>query len=42
MLTGKPSDGVDFDQIAKKTDDFSGADLRPSSTWPWRRSSATR
>ncbi len=28
MLTGKPTDGVDFDQIAKKTDDFSGADLK--------------
>ena len=28
MLTGKPADGVDFDQVAKKTDDFSGADLK--------------
>jgi SpoVK/Ycf46/Vps4 family AAA+-type ATPase len=28
MLTGKPSDGVDFDAIAKKTSDFSGADLK--------------
>jgi AAA+ superfamily predicted ATPase len=28
MLTGKPSDGVDFDQVAKKTADFSGADLK--------------
>ncbi len=28
MLTGKPSDGIDFDQIAKKTNDFSGADLK--------------
>ncbi len=28
MLAGKPSDGVDFDAIAKKTDAFSGADLK--------------
>jgi ATP-dependent 26S proteasome regulatory subunit len=28
MLTGKPMDGIDFDQIAKKTADFSGADLK--------------
>lgn len=28
MLAGKPSDGVDFDQLAKKTADFSGADLK--------------
>jgi SpoVK/Ycf46/Vps4 family AAA+-type ATPase len=28
MLAGKPADGVDFDQIAKKTADFSGADLK--------------
>jgi AAA+ superfamily predicted ATPase len=28
MLTGKPTDGVDFDQVAKKTADFSGADLK--------------
>jgi SpoVK/Ycf46/Vps4 family AAA+-type ATPase len=28
MLTGKPSDGVDFDQLSKKTADFSGADLK--------------
>lgn len=28
MLTGKPADGVDFDQVAKKTADFSGADLK--------------
>jgi len=28
MLTGKPSDNVDFDQLAKKTADFSGADLK--------------
>ena len=28
MLTGKPTDNVDFDQIAKKTADFSGADLK--------------
>lgn len=28
MLAGKPSDGVDFDQVAKKTADFSGADLK--------------
>ena len=28
MLTGKPSDSVDFDQLAKKTADFSGADLK--------------
>jgi transitional endoplasmic reticulum ATPase len=28
ILTGKPADGVDFDQVAKKTADFSGADLK--------------
>jgi transitional endoplasmic reticulum ATPase len=28
MLVGKPADGIDFDQIAKKTADFSGADLK--------------
>jgi SpoVK/Ycf46/Vps4 family AAA+-type ATPase len=28
LLTGKPSDGVDFEQVAKKTADFSGADLK--------------
>jgi AAA+ superfamily predicted ATPase len=28
MLTGKPADSVDFDQLAKKTADFSGADLK--------------
>lgn len=28
MLTGKPTDGVDFDVVAKKTDHFSGADLK--------------
>jgi len=28
MLTGKPSDGVDVDAVAKKTDHFSGADLK--------------
>ena len=28
MLTGKPADAVDFDQVAKKTDGFSGADLK--------------
>lgn len=28
LLTGKPADGIDFDQVAKKTADFSGADLR--------------
>jgi SpoVK/Ycf46/Vps4 family AAA+-type ATPase len=28
MLTGKPSDSIDFDQLAKKTADFSGADLK--------------
>jgi transitional endoplasmic reticulum ATPase len=28
MLTGKPSDGVDYDALAKKTADFSGADLK--------------
>jgi SpoVK/Ycf46/Vps4 family AAA+-type ATPase len=28
MLTGKPSDSIDFDQVAKKTADFSGADLK--------------
>jgi transitional endoplasmic reticulum ATPase len=28
MLAGKPTDGVDFDAVAKKTDAFSGADLK--------------
>lgn len=28
MLTGKPSDNIDFDQLAKKTANFSGADLK--------------
>jgi len=28
MLRGKPVDGVDFDAVAKKTDGFSGADLK--------------
>lgn len=28
MLAGKPADAVDFDAIAKKTDHFSGADLK--------------
>jgi AAA+ superfamily predicted ATPase len=28
MLTGKPADAIDFDQLAKKTADFSGADLK--------------
>lgn len=28
LLTGKPSDGIDFNQVAKKTADFSGADLK--------------
>ena len=28
MLTGKPSDGVDYNQVAKKTHEFSGADLK--------------
>jgi SpoVK/Ycf46/Vps4 family AAA+-type ATPase len=28
MLTGKPADGVDFDAVAKKTDHFSGADMK--------------
>ncbi len=28
MLTGKPADAIDFDQVAKKTDGFSGADLK--------------
>ena len=28
MLKGKPTDGVDADAIAKKTDGFSGADLK--------------
>jgi transitional endoplasmic reticulum ATPase len=28
MLRGKPADAVDFDAIAKKTDGFSGADLK--------------
>jgi AAA+ superfamily predicted ATPase len=28
MLTGKPIDNIDFDQVAKKTHEFSGADLK--------------
>jgi AAA+ superfamily predicted ATPase len=28
MLTGKPANAIDFDQLAKKTTDFSGADLK--------------
>jgi transitional endoplasmic reticulum ATPase len=28
MLAGKPTDGVDFDALGKKTDGFSGADLK--------------
>ncbi|MCC7474216.1 MAG: AAA family ATPase [Pirellulales bacterium] len=28
MVSGKPSDDIDFDQLAKKTNDFSGADLK--------------
>jgi len=28
MLRGKPADAVDFDAVAKKTDGFSGADLK--------------
>jgi AAA+ superfamily predicted ATPase len=28
MLAGKPTDGVDYDALAKKTDAFSGADLK--------------
>lgn len=28
MLAGKPADGVDFDAVAKRTDHFSGADLK--------------
>jgi len=28
MLAGKPSDNIDFVKIAKKTDEFSGADLK--------------
>lgn len=28
MLKGKPTDGVDFDKVAKKTHDYSGADLK--------------
>ncbi|MBL9164157.1 MAG: AAA family ATPase [Planctomycetaceae bacterium] len=28
MLAGKPADGVDFDAVAKKTDHFSGADMK--------------
>ena len=28
MLAGKPADGVDFDHLAKKTEHFSGADLK--------------
>lgn len=28
MLAGKPADGVDFDAVGKKTDHFSGADIK--------------
>ena len=28
MLESKPTDGIDFDKIAKKTNEFSGADLK--------------
>lgn len=28
LIAGKPSEGVDFDQVARKTDEFSGADLQ--------------
>jgi SpoVK/Ycf46/Vps4 family AAA+-type ATPase len=28
LLVGKPSDGIDFDLVARKTNDFSGADLK--------------
>ncbi|MCA9231182.1 MAG: AAA family ATPase [Planctomycetales bacterium] len=28
MLAGKPADGIEFDKIAKKTPEFSGADLK--------------
>jgi transitional endoplasmic reticulum ATPase len=28
LMTGKPSQDVDFDQLARKTDSFSGADLK--------------
>jgi len=28
MLAGKPADGLDFEAVAKKTDHFSGADLK--------------
>ena len=28
LLTGKPTDGVEFDKVAKKTHEFSGADLK--------------
>jgi len=28
MATGKPTDGIDFEKIAKKTPEFSGADLK--------------
>ncbi|HEX6986478.1 MAG TPA: ATP-binding protein, partial [Planctomycetaceae bacterium] len=28
LLRGKPADGIDFDHVAKKTPDFSGADLK--------------
>lgn len=28
MLAGKPADGVDFEKVAKKTNEFSGADLK--------------
>jgi len=28
MAAGKPTDGIDFDKVAKKTDEFSGADLK--------------
>lgn len=28
LLAGKPADGIDFDKVAKKTHEFSGADLK--------------
>ena len=28
LLAGKPADGIDFDKVAKKTHEFSGADIK--------------
>jgi len=39
LSRGKPVQDIDFDHLAKKTDGFSGADLK---TWPSRRSCARR